>query len=182
MTKSKLSKTKIEFYSSLSPEQFNHYADIVWAKIRSCKSKETKVRLEQEYSALLDLYAELFQIKIGSFVELQMEGYKDWTEDESDFYIVEKFMYESFNDHSNQPVLSIITNDEDDSPSHVTCYRMVTTERFQWMVNHYPEKMIMVWNQPEFKLKTNPLYKNIKWPKKLKVEKQLVDDLAAIGL
>lgn len=181
MTKFKLSKTKIEFYSSLSPEQFNSYADIVWTKIRTCDRKETKVRLEQEHAALLDLYAEVFQIRIGSLVELQMGSYKDWTEDENDFYIVENFMYAGLNDISDQPILSVITN-EDDGPTHITAFKPVTTEKFQWMVNHYPEKMIMLWNQPEFKLKTNPLYKSIKWPKKLKEEKQLVDDLAAIGL
>lgn len=181
MTKFKLSATKIKFYSSLTPEQFNHYADKIWDKVRSCNRKETKVRLEQEYSALLDFYAELFQIKIGSFIELQMGRYKDWSEDESDFYVVEKFMYESYNDHSDQPVLSVITNDDED-PTHITSFKPVTQERFQWMVNHYPEKMIMLWNKPELKLKTNPLYKSIKWPKKLKEEKQLVDDLASIGL
>jgi hypothetical protein len=184
MTKFKLSATKIKFYSSLTPEQFERHADKIWSKLRHvvlCKRKETKVRLEQEYTALLDLYKEQFNIKIGTLVENNIQDYRDWSEDECDFYIVEKFMYESFNDHSDQPILSVITNDDED-PTHIISYKAVTPERFQWMVNNYPEKMIMLWNKPKLKLKTNPLFTNIKWPKKLEEEKKLVDDLASIGL
>jgi hypothetical protein len=182
MTTFKLSKTKIKFYSSLTAEQFERHSEIVWAKIRDCKRKETSVRLEQEYTALLDLYKEQFNIKIGTLVENNIQDYKDWSEDECDFYIVEKFMYESFNDHSDQPILSVITNDDHDEATHIINYKAVTPERFQWMVNNYPEKMIMLWNKPRLKLKTNPLFKNIQWPKKLEKEKNLVDDLASIGL
>lgn len=181
MTKFKLSATKTKFYSSLAPEQFNHYSDEIWGKISKCKTKEAKVRLEQEYTALLDLYAEINQFKIGSLVEIILEGWKDWSEDETEFYVVEKFMYESFNDISNQPVLSLITSEAED-PNHITNYKVVTPEKFQWMVNHYPEKMIMVYNDPKLKLKTNPLYNNIVWPADLKDEKELVDLLTDIGL
>jgi hypothetical protein len=181
MTKFKLSATKIKFYSSLTAEQFEQHADKVWAKVRDCNRKETKVRLEQEYTALLDLYQEQFNIRIGTLVENNMQDYRDWSEDECDFYIVEKFMYESFNDHSDQPILSVITNGDED-PTHIVSYKAVTPERFQWMVNNYPEKMIMLWNKPKLKLKTNPLFTNIQWPKKLEEEKKLVDDLASIGL
>ena len=177
----KLSKTKIKFYSSLSPDQFLCHSDLIWTKIVKSDKKGSKVRLEQEYAALLDLYAELNEFKVGTLIELMMDKYKDWSEDETDFYIVEKFMYESCNEYSNQPILSVITNDDED-PTHITSFKLVTTERFQWMVNHYPEKMIMVYNNPKLKLKSNPLYKNIQWPKNLKQEKELVEDLLSIGL
>lgn len=157
------------------------YADQVLNDIRKCSRKETLVRLEQEYTALGNLYAEQFNIKIGTLVEYNMLDWKDWTEDEADFCIVEKFMYDSFSDESNQPFLNVLTN-LDDSAVPITSYRPVTFERFQWMVNNYPEKMIMIWNKSELKLKSNPLYKNIKWPKKLKEEKELVDSLHSVGL
>ena len=181
----KLSKTKVKFYSSLTPEQFDQQVDQIRIKIKQVKTVIAKIRLENEYAALIELYVKLFDIKIGSLLEDNACDWKDWAESENTFYILEDFWYyqaEEFNTNT----LRIITNDELDSlmnePVDVLCFKVVTPERFQWLVNHYTEKMIMIWNSPLLKLKTNPLYKNIQWPKKLKQEKKLVDDLASIGL
>jgi hypothetical protein len=184
--KNQLSKTKIKFYSSLNPEQFNHFASLVKDKVKLANSETVKLKLEVEYAQLVDLYVKLFNIKIGTLVEDVFHEWDDQDESERDFVIVTKFFRLKLEDNFKFPYLTLVDSDEDkyqyNEPMDCIYYKPVTTERFQWMVDNYPAKMIMVYNNPKLNLKSNPLFKDIKWPKEYKKSKSLVDTLTDIGL
>jgi hypothetical protein len=185
MAKYKLSQGKINFYSSLSPEQFDYYSSELRKKAKSCKKLTRKSELQNEFVALMDLYLQIHQIRIGTIVEYIVEDWHDWDDSETDLFMVRKF-FNIAHDDIITPICSVSVDDEDcfcDEPLLPTAYKPVSLERLQWLVEHYPEKMAVLWSDKSLNLSTNPLFKGkIIWPEKIVKEKELLEDLKSIGL